>query len=174
MTSSVNLPRLNRILADLLFLLDLNFQIDLPFLYPSRYLDLQMFEQRLDEVLTQLRPRALHWQIILALSFMLTLIGAFHWLTDPETYEVSCLSSFWNHKFFTANCLILIGLFAIGGIHRRIFAPSIITGRVREVIAQFNMSCDERGKLILMPHPSYHHHVVVPQNQRNNNHNHRS
>lgn len=51
--------------------------------------------------------------------------------------------------------MILIGLF-IGGIHRRVIAPNIVTSRIREVVSQFNMSCDERGRLILMPQPNYY------------------
>ena len=123
-----------------------------------------MFEQRLEEVLAQLRPRSQQWQLVLMISFLITLFGAFDWLTDPTTYELSLVESFCNHSFFSYNCIILISLFVFGGIHRRIFYPSIIIGRIREVISQFNMSCDDRGKLIMMPHPNYyhyqHHHIT--------------
>lgn len=45
------------------------------------------------------------------------------------------------------------------GVHRRVIAPSIITQRARSVLGDFNMSCDDTGKLILKPtrppHPQY-------------------
>lgn len=40
------------------------------------------------------------------------------------------------------------------GVHRKVIAPSIITARTRSVLNDFNMSCDETGKLILKPRPS--------------------
>src|SRR5699024_10610549 len=98
------------------------------------------------DIITEMHPYSKRWTVILLISFLATMLGAFQWLTDPDTYEVSAFESFWNHKFFTANCLILIGLFFPGGIHRRICAPSIVRSRVQEVIAQFNMSCDDTGK----------------------------
>lgn len=47
-----------------------------------------------------------------------------------------------------------LGLLFLTGIHKRVVAPSIITQRTRVVLADFNMSCDETGKLILRPRPS--------------------
>ncbi|KAG8227140.1 hypothetical protein J437_LFUL001684 [Ladona fulva] len=40
------------------------------------------------------------------------------------------------------------------GIHKRVIAPSIITARTRLVLAEFNMSCDDTGKLLLKPRPT--------------------
>uniref|UniRef100_UPI0031F5DB13 CTD nuclear envelope phosphatase 1,Nuclear envelope phosphatase-regulatory subunit 1 n=1 Tax=Homo sapiens TaxID=9606 RepID=UPI0031F5DB13 len=37
-------------------------------------------------------------------------------------------------------------------------APSIIAARCRTVLAEYNMSCDDTGKLILKPRPHHHHH----------------
>lgn len=44
-------------------------------------------------------------------------------------------------------------LFAIG-IHKLVIAPQIITSRTRNVLSDFNMSCDDTGKLILKPRPN--------------------
>lgn len=40
------------------------------------------------------------------------------------------------------------------GVHRKVIAPSIITARMRFVLSDFNMSCDDTGKLILKPRPA--------------------
>lgn len=40
------------------------------------------------------------------------------------------------------------------GIHKLVIAPQIITSRMRLVLADFNMSCDDTGKLILKPRPN--------------------
>ncbi|KAK2509752.1 hypothetical protein MC885_005643 [Smutsia gigantea] len=66
--------------------------------------------------------------------------------------EVSFFTSLWNHPFFTISCITLIGLF-FAGIHKRVVAPSIIAARCRTVLAEYNMSCDDTGKLILKPRP---------------------
>jgi len=64
------------------------------------------------------------------------------------------LDSLVNHIFFTLSSLVLVLLF-ITGIHNRVVAPSIVTRRSREVLADFNMSCDDTGKLILKPRPAH-------------------
>ena len=40
------------------------------------------------------------------------------------------------------------------GIHKRVVAPSIICSRTRQVLADFNMWCDDTGKLVLKPRPT--------------------
>ncbi|KAG8040638.1 hypothetical protein G9C98_002634 [Cotesia typhae] len=44
------------------------------------------------------------------------------------------------------------------GVHGRVIAPSIITQRARSVLRDFNMSCDDTGKLILKPTRPPHSH----------------
>jgi len=39
------------------------------------------------------------------------------------------------------------------GVHKKVIATSIITLRARQVLSDFNMSCDDSGKLILRPRP---------------------
>ena len=46
--------------------------------------------------------------------------------------------------------IVSVVLFLLG-IHRRVIAPSIVTQRARSVLGDFNMSCDDTGKLILKP-----------------------
>ncbi|XP_073081600.1 nuclear envelope phosphatase-regulatory subunit 1 isoform X1 [Manis javanica] len=72
--------------------------------------------------------------------------------TSRAPHNVSFFTSLWNHPFFTISCITLIGLF-FAGIHKRVVAPSIIAARCRTVLAEYNMSCDDTGKLILKPRP---------------------
>uniref|UniRef100_A0A8V0ZVT1 Nuclear envelope phosphatase-regulatory subunit 1 n=1 Tax=Gallus gallus TaxID=9031 RepID=A0A8V0ZVT1_CHICK len=90
--------------------------------------------------------------VILIVVSVCTATGAWNWLIDPETQKVSFFTSLWNHPFFTISCITLIGLF-FAGIHKRVVAPSIIAARCRTVLAEYNMSCDDTGKLILKPRP---------------------
>ena len=78
--------------------------------------------------------------------------GAWNWLIDPETQKVSFFTSLWNHPFFTISYIPLIGLF-FAGIHKRVVAPSIIAAQRQTILAEYNMSCDDTGKLILKPRP---------------------
>ncbi|EPQ16470.1 Transmembrane protein 188 [Myotis brandtii] len=90
--------------------------------------------------------------LLLIVVSVCTATGAWNWLIDPETQKVSFLTSLWNHPFFTISCITLIGLF-FAGIHKRVVAPSIIAARCRTILAEYNMSCDDTGKLILKPRP---------------------
>ncbi|XP_075693629.1 nuclear envelope phosphatase-regulatory subunit 1 isoform X2 [Rhinoderma darwinii] len=118
--------------------------------YKSR--DLKAFERRLTEYVSCLQPATGRWRMILIVVSVCTATGAWNWLIDPETQKVSFFTSLWNHPFFTISCITLIGLF-FAGIHKRVVAPSIIAARCRTVLAEYNMSCDDTGKLILKPRP---------------------
>ncbi|XP_046994032.1 nuclear envelope phosphatase-regulatory subunit 1 [Schistocerca americana] len=115
--------------------------------------DLKAFERRLTEVIACLQPSTIRWRILLAVISVCTAVGAWHWLTDPVTASVSFMQSLWNHPFFTLASISLVILFFLG-IHKRVIAPSIITARTRAVLGDFNMSCDDTGKLILKPRPT--------------------
>ncbi|XP_041377095.1 nuclear envelope phosphatase-regulatory subunit 1-like [Gigantopelta aegis] len=115
--------------------------------------DLKAFERRLTEVIDKLQPAARVWRIILVFISVCTAVGAWTWLWDPETPKVTFTQSLWNHPFFTISCLALLILFFFG-IHKRVVAPSIIASRCRQVLNDYNMSCDDTGKLILKPRPS--------------------
>lgn len=80
-------------------------------------------------------------------------VGAVYWLGDPETAEVTFVSSLMNHPFFSLSALFIMLLFLFGA-HRRVVAPSIFVQRTREVLYDFAMDCDDTGKLILKPRPA--------------------
>lgn len=91
--------------------------------------------------------------VILFISSICTAIGAWQWLMDPVTSQATFLQSLMNHMFFTISSIILVILFLMG-IHKRVITPSIIVSRVRNVLSDFNMSCDDGGRLILRPRPT--------------------
>lgn len=60
-----------------------------------------------------------------------------------------------NSPFKVTSCFILLlVILFIFGIHKLVIAPQIITSRMRSVLCDFNMSCDDTGKLILKPRPN--------------------
>ncbi|TEA37538.1 hypothetical protein DBR06_SOUSAS22910020, partial [Sousa chinensis] len=122
----------------------------IPFYDASK--NLKAFERRLTEYIHCLQPATGRWRMLLIVVSVCTATGAWNWLIDPETQKVSFFTSLWNHPFFTISCITLIGLF-FAGIHKRVVAPSIIAARCRTVLAEYNMSCDDTGKLILKPRP---------------------
>ncbi|VVC24278.1 Nuclear envelope phosphatase-regulatory subunit 1 [Cinara cedri] len=114
--------------------------------------DLKAFERRLTEAIASVKPITNRWRTVLALSTLSTSIGAYYWLSDPQTAKVSFIQSLYNHLLFTISSIVLMVLL-LTGIHKKVIGTSIITSRVRIVLADFNMSCDDSGKLILRPRP---------------------
>ncbi|XP_065065250.1 nuclear envelope phosphatase-regulatory subunit 1-like [Rhopilema esculentum] len=110
--------------------------------------DLKAFERRVVEYVSSLGPQANRWRILLALTSVCIAIGSFGWAMDEKTVKISFLESLMIHKFFTISCISLI-ILIIFGAHKRIRAPQLILARVQLTLQDFNMSCDERGRLIL-------------------------
>ncbi|KAG5839193.1 hypothetical protein ANANG_G00202370 [Anguilla anguilla] len=92
--------------------------------------DLKAFERRLTEYVSCLQPATGRWRMILIVVSVCTATGAWNWLIDPDTQKVRV-------SFFSS----------------LVVAPSIIAARCRTVLAEYNMSCDDTGKLILKPRP---------------------
>ncbi|XP_075162331.1 CTD nuclear envelope phosphatase 1 regulatory subunit 2 isoform X1 [Haematobia irritans] len=142
---------------------------------PSACEDLKAFERRLTEVVSSYKPSTVRWRsknydpspkynnhicfffiidaVVLAVISLCTAIGAWYWLRDPRTSVVPLTESLLIHPVFTFATLTLIVLFLFG-IHKLVCAPQIITNRMRQVLSDFNMSCDDTGKLILKPRPN--------------------
>ncbi|CAL4089417.1 unnamed protein product, partial [Meganyctiphanes norvegica] len=70
--------------------------------------DLKAFERRLTEVICRLQPATTRWRMVLALVAASTALGAYLWLTDPITQDVTFLQSLLNHMFFTFAAGLLI------------------------------------------------------------------
>ncbi|XP_074646122.1 nuclear envelope phosphatase-regulatory subunit 1-like [Tubulanus polymorphus] len=115
--------------------------------------DLKAFERRLTEVIAQLRPATGRWRLILVIVSVCAVTGAVNWLVDTETFRVSLIQSLMYHPFFALSAVTLIILFLFG-IHKRVILPHIIASRCRKVLLDYNMSCDDTGKLILKPRPT--------------------
>lgn len=110
--------------------------------------DLKAFERRLAEIIACYQPQTKRWRAILLIAALTTSVTAFMWLNDPQTKNVAFVESLHNHLFFTFNYIGLIILFMLG-IHKKVVAPAIIVSRIRQVLENFNMSCDQNGRLIL-------------------------
>ncbi|KAH8234716.1 hypothetical protein KR032_002300, partial [Drosophila birchii] len=131
----------------------------------SLFADLKAFERRLTEVVSSYRPSTFRWRklwpviivkllaVVLSAMSMCTAISAWYWLRDPRTTIVPLTESLFIHPIFTLATLALIVLFILG-IQKLVIAPQIITSRTRTVLGDFNMSCDDTGKLILKPRQS--------------------
>jgi len=115
--------------------------------------DLKAFERRLTEVILHSKPAAHRWRIVLATVALCVAVGAFYWIGDPATAQVSFLTSLWLHPLFSLSALTMVVLFLMG-IHRRVVQTSIVLNRIREVLFDFSMDCDDTGKLILKPRPA--------------------
>ncbi|XP_044750290.1 nuclear envelope phosphatase-regulatory subunit 1 [Coccinella septempunctata] len=115
--------------------------------------DLKAFERRLTEVIACLHPSTTRWRIVLIVVSACVAVGAGQWLMDPETRVVPFSQSLANHPFFILATLMFL-IIVLLGVQKRVVAASIITSRTREVLSDFNMSCDDTGKLILRPRPT--------------------
>ncbi|VDO06236.1 unnamed protein product [Rodentolepis nana] len=115
--------------------------------------DLKVFERRLKEVVDGLHPKAKLWRIILFLSTLFLIISAYFWLVDPLTYQVKFLASLESHPCFVLGIFLMIALFSCG-VHKKVVLPNIIAQRIRSVLVEYNMTCDNSGKLIILPRPN--------------------
>ena len=115
--------------------------------------DLKAFERRLTEVILHTKPAAFRWRLVLAVVSVCVAVGAVYWLGDPATAQVSFLNSLWLHPLFSLSSIFMVVLFFMG-VHRRVVQTSIILSRMREVLFDFSMDCDDTGKLILKPRPA--------------------
>jgi len=113
--------------------------------------DLRFFERRLTEVIASMHPSASRWRVILIIVFLSTVYSSYYWITDPSIRTLTLCDSLRKHVLFSLSFPCLLLLFVICGIHKRVVAPSIIASRCRQVLADFSLSCDDGGKLIVRP-----------------------
>ncbi|CAK9293439.1 unnamed protein product [Gordionus sp. m RMFG-2023] len=116
--------------------------------------DLKAFERRLMEVISQVEPTSRQAKYILIVSLLFVLYTFWMFLTDPLIYKVSLLQSFKNHPLLSLSLCIFLILY-LKGFHHRMYAPQSIAAGCRNVLNDFNMSCDDAGKLILRPCTHY-------------------
>ncbi|VEL30882.1 unnamed protein product [Protopolystoma xenopodis] len=115
--------------------------------------DLKAFERRLREIMDGLQPKARFWRLLLVLAISTSCLTAYLWLIDPATYEVNFFRSLRNHPEFIIS-LFALSLLFVSGAHKKVVLSRIIAERSRLVLAEYNMTCDYSGKLILRPRPT--------------------
>ncbi|RTG84129.1 uncharacterized protein DC041_0007482 [Schistosoma bovis] len=115
--------------------------------------DLKAFERRLREIINGLGPKAYKWRVVLSVAVLILLCSSYCWLIDPVTYQAGFIGSLKKHPEFVCSILFLMVLFFMGA-HKKVVLPSIIAHRSRVVLAEYNMACDNSGKLILRPKPN--------------------
>lgn len=139
--------------------------------------DLKAFERRMIEIVSSLQPSIWRWRFILLILVLVTLITfyaliadlSFSWpsstssiTTPPITKELKNEKSYSSIFFFNLFRKEIYFTFAFGllifaflfGIHRKMFASSIIIARFRYILADYNMSCDSDGRLVIKPRPT--------------------
>uniref|UniRef100_A0A915DGT7 Transmembrane protein 188 n=1 Tax=Ditylenchus dipsaci TaxID=166011 RepID=A0A915DGT7_9BILA len=134
------------------------------------YEDMRFFERRLTEVISGMQPRVKKWRIALAVVFLSTVYSAYFWIIDPSIRFITLWESLLKHPLFTISLSMLLFLFLVCGVHKKVVAPKVIAVRCRSVLADFCLSCDENGKLILsdvedgwlIPVPPIHSTTVAP------------
>jgi hypothetical protein len=128
--------------------------------------DLKAFERRMIEIVSSLQPSIWRWRVILLILILVTLMTFYALISDDSSVsnpidkssDNSYLSSIYFNLFqkqiyFSVSLSLLIFAF-IFGIHRKMFASSIIIARFRYILADYNMSCDSDGRLIIRPRPT--------------------
>jgi hypothetical protein len=131
--------------------------------------DLKAFERRMIEIVSSLQPSIWRWRVILLILVLVTLLAFYALITDePSTTKIpttvnkssdkSFLYTLYSNLFrkqiyFSVSFSLLIFAFLFG-IHRKMFSSSIIIARFRYILADYNMSCDYDGRLILKPRPT--------------------
>ena len=127
--------------------------------------DLKAFERRMIEIVSSLQPSIWRWRVILLILVVVTLLAFYALITDesstkmPTTVNKSSdkptitSNLFRKQIYFSVSFSLLIFAFLFG-IHRKMFSSSIIIARFRYILADYNMSCDFDGRLILKPRPT--------------------
>ncbi|XP_064393721.1 nuclear envelope phosphatase-regulatory subunit 1-like [Halichondria panicea] len=114
--------------------------------------DLKAFEQRLMECVRFVRTRTKKWRFILVGVLLWFLLSLYIWWMDDNHYE-----GYWDmmsaNKSLTASLLVLTLLYVFG-VFERNNAANILTSRCQNVLYDYNMSCDQEGKLIIRRKPA--------------------
>ncbi|UJR29049.1 hypothetical protein I4U23_010264 [Adineta vaga] len=144
--------------------------------------DLKAFERRMIEIISTVQPSTWRWRILLFILILTNLITFSNLIshlmyssfakssittTSTEFFSTQIIDV--NHSksyfsIFLSNILrndisfvisFSLLLFAfLYGIHNKISTSSTIITRIRSILADYNMSCDSDGRLILKPRPT--------------------
>ena len=123
--------------------------------------DLKAFERRMMEIVSSLQPSIWRWRVILLILIVSTSLAFYVFITssvnqssDQQAFFSALYSNLFRAQIFFFLSLALLVFAFFFGIHRKIFSSSIIIARFRYILADYNMSCDSDGRLILKPRPT--------------------
>lgn len=113
--------------------------------------DLRAFERRITKAVQYLEPKSYRWRILLFLSIMFVLLSGYSFITNIQLdKDFSVALALYENKIF-ALALFFLGLLVFTGAHKRANTSAIILARNRQVLLEYNLSCNEKGKLIIKP-----------------------
>lgn len=138
--------------------------------------DLKAFERRMVEIMSTVQPSMWRWRMLLTVLGLATLLTSLNlivsfWsqsssstsdaatasasddLPSSSTYLVRLISSLCHKEIAFVVSVGLLLLAFVFGIHRKVVASTELLTRVRSVLADYGMSCDAKGRLILKPRP---------------------
>ncbi|XP_065913680.1 nuclear envelope phosphatase-regulatory subunit 1-like isoform X2 [Dysidea avara] len=107
--------------------------------------DLKAFENRLIECVTHVGRKTRVWKVLCAT--LSTFASLWAWIQDGSSYS-SYMEMIQTHWWLVTNLLFMVVLYLLGACDKY-SAPKLISKRCKAVLHDYNMSCDERGKLIL-------------------------
>ncbi|TKR94263.1 hypothetical protein L596_008572 [Steinernema carpocapsae] len=109
--------------------------------------DLKFFERRLTEIIAQMQPGASKWRcffLIVILSLIFSGIYlAYLWIFDSSITMISLYEALEAQRLITVSVAILVIVLTILGVHKRVVAPRIMIDRIKTVLADFCLTCDE-------------------------------
>uniref|UniRef100_A0A1I7Y5S9 Transmembrane protein 188 n=1 Tax=Steinernema glaseri TaxID=37863 RepID=A0A1I7Y5S9_9BILA len=118
--------------------------------------DLKFFERRLTEVMEHMQPTASFFLFVILSTFFAVIYLGYLCFSDPNITMISFYELLEAQKLCTVGVAGMVLVITILGVHKRVVAPRIIVDRVKTVLVDFCLSCDEEGKLIIKPTPRPH------------------
>ena len=111
--------------------------------------DLNAFERRMIEIVSSIQPVVWRWRLLLSFLILTTLLTFSTLIWAVPTNYLSFVSLVYRRDIGFCLSFSLLIIAVLAGAHRKIFARSVILARSRDVLADYNISCDSRGRLIL-------------------------
>lgn len=113
--------------------------------------DMKAFERRITKAVQYLEPKSYRWRILLVLSVTFVVISGYSFITNIQLDQnFSIISALYENKVF-AIALFFLGLLVVTGAHKRANTSAIILARNRQVLLEYNLSCNDKGKMIIKP-----------------------
>ena len=112
--------------------------------------DLRAFERRLIDIQSHFNRTAGYWRLVFTLVSCLMAFFAYFFITDSNLTEYGFFSTLFSHRVLLLMAISFVTMLALGA-HKKMFAPQVVAGRSRQALADFSMSCDDEGRLLLHP-----------------------